>query len=155
MHEAFKEADLLNPLLALWLFVGGGKGDPRPHFVFMHLDKLNELKTGRAVHPGIELSVLFIGVEFEQKLLISLVVDDPLGKLFGLVVTGAFVSHQGSYVCNFFAIELLTHRQAQAMLDRVETCTANALGRPRPRRFNRVEPIGSFLFGASHKVVHP
>jgi hypothetical protein len=76
----------------------------------MNLYKLNELYAGRAVHPSLKLSILFIGIEVEQKLLVSLVVNDPFGKLFGLVVTDAFVTHQGCYVCNFFAIELLTHR---------------------------------------------
>jgi hypothetical protein len=80
-HEAFKEVDLLQSLLALWLFVGGGKGTPSPHFVFMNLYKLNELKARRAVHPRLKLSIRFIGVEVEQKLLVSLVVNDPLGKL--------------------------------------------------------------------------
>ena len=148
IHKAIKEIDLLQTLLAFWFFVGGGKGTPRPHFVFMNLYKLNELKARRAVHPSLKLSILFIGIEVEQKLLVSLVVNDPFGKLFGLVVTGAFVSHQSCHVCNFFAIELLTHRQAQAVLDRIETCTANALSCPWPRRFDRVEAVGRYLFRA-------
>ena len=117
----------------------------------MNLYKLNKLKTRRAVHPSLELSIRFVGVEVEQKLLISLVVNDPLGKLFGLVVTGAFVSHQGGHFCNFFAVELLTHRQAQAVLDRVEACLSSALSRPWPRRFDRVEAVGRFLFGTCHQ----
>ena len=52
-QKAFKEVDLLKSLLALGLFVGGGEGTPRPHFVFMNLDKLNELKARRAVHPSL------------------------------------------------------------------------------------------------------
>ena len=151
VHEAFKEIDLLSSLLALGLFVGGGKGTPRPHFVFMNLDKLNQLKARRAVHPGLQLSMRFICVEVEQKLLISLVVNDSLGKLFGLMVARAFVSHQGSNSGNFFAVELLTHRQAQAVLDRIETCLSSALSRPRPSRFDRVEPIGRFLLGTCHQ----
>ena len=142
VHEAFKETDLLKSLLALWLFVGGGKGTPRPHFVFMNIDKLNELKAWRAVHPSLKISVRFIGVEVEQKLLISLVVNDPFGKLFGLVVTGAFVSHQGGHICNFLPKVKLTHRQAQAVLDRIEACFLSALLRPWPRRFDRVEAVG-------------
>ena len=150
-QKAFKEVDLLKSLLALGLFVLGGKGTPRPHFVFMNIDKLNELKAWRAVHPSLKFSVRFIGVEVEQKLLVSLVVNDPFGKLFGLVVTGAFVSHQCCHVCNFLAKVKLTHRQAQAVLDRVEACFASALLRPWPRRFDRIEAVGSFLFGACHR----
>ena len=151
VHKAFEETDLLKSLLALGLFVGGGKGTPRPHFVFMNLYKLNKLKARRAVHPGLELSVRFIGVEVEQKLFISLVINDLLGKLFGLVVTRAFFTYQGCNSGNFFAIELLTHRQAQAVLDRIETCTANALSRPWTCRFDRVESIGRFLFGTCNQ----
>ena len=152
-HEALKEVDLLQSLLALWLFVGGGEGTPGPHFVFMNLYKLNELKARRAVHPRLKLSIRFVGVEVKQKLLVSLVVNDPFGKLFGLVVTRAFFSYQGCNSGNFFAIELLTHRQAQAVFDRIEACAANALSRPRPRRFDRVEPIGRFLFGTCHQLL--
>jgi hypothetical protein len=150
-QKAFKEVDLLKSLLALGLFVGGGKSTPSPHFVLMNLDKLNQLKARRAVHPGLELSSRFIGVEVEQKLLISFVVNDPLRKLFCLLFTRASVSHQGGHICNFFAIELVTHRQAQAVLDRVETCFSSALRRPRPRRFDRVEAVGRFLFGTCHQ----
>ena len=74
----------------------------------MNLNKLNELKARRAVHPRLKLSIRFVGVEVEQKLLVSLVVNDPLGKLFGLVVTRAFVSHQCCHVCNFLAKVKLT-----------------------------------------------